>query len=163
MPLHWILDRVLAIAGVPSDREELEEWVAEGIRAVLSLLNEADLPATWIDLTKVHEAIKSLGLELYAYPVPSRKAPPLDAALDMVKWIDSMISSNRPVVITCKRGWGRGGSVAASYMVYKGYAPEEALRLINDAAVSAGDRPIESREQQMLPYMVANAIRNHQK
>lgn len=159
MPLYWILDKALAVASVPSDREELGEWAAKGVRAVLSLLNEADLPATWIDLADVHGAIKGLGLELYTYPVPSRRAPPLEAALDMVRWIDSMISSNRPVVIVCKRGWGRGGSVAASYLVYKGYTPEEALRLVNSAAVDAGDRPIESREQLMLPYMVADAVK----
>ena len=49
MPIYWVLDRKLALATVPADENEIEEWVKEGVKAVLSMLNEADLPATWSD------------------------------------------------------------------------------------------------------------------
>lgn len=156
--MYWVINKKIAVASTPLGREDVEKWAREGVRAVVSLLNEADIPPSWASLEEVHRAVRDAGLELYYYPVLSKRAPPIDVAVRIIKWIDEMLEKNKPVVIVCGRGWGRGGAIIASYLVYKGSEPSKAVEFVNSRAVRAGGEPIESQEQLLLPYRVREAL-----
>ncbi len=157
--MNWVLEGKIAVASTPRDEKDILEWIENGVKAVVSLLNEADLPPTWLSLEEVHKAIEEKGLELYKHQVLSKRAPSPEKALEIVKWIDEKITSNRPVVIVCGRGWGRGGSIVAAYLVYKGAEPGDAVDYVNSRAREFGGEPIESAEQEKLPYRLRELLR----
>ena len=81
------------------------------------------------------QTISGEGLEmedLYE-PVPDFTAPRLDQIHRMVTFIDAQIKIwEHPVVVTCHVGLGRTGTVLACYLVYAGYTPADALKLVRD-------------------------------
>lgn len=158
MPVHWIVERGVGIASTPLDEVEVEEWFESGVRAVVSLLNEADLPATWDSLEHLTRFLSGK-FEVYSYPVMSKRAPPVTEALKIVKWIDKKLSEGKPVLVVCGRGWGRGASLIASYLVYKGFNPEESVKRVVEEAEKANAEPMDSEEQRALPYRLAEELR----
>ncbi len=158
MPAYWLLRRKLGVATPPADRGEVDEWASQGYSAAVSLLNEADLPATWTSLDELHGYMEEKGFKLYWRPVLSKRAVPPPEAVKIVRWIDQQISEGRPTLILCRRAWGRSASLAAAYLVYKGVSPEEALRLVEEGARKTGNDPPESEEQRKLPFAVAELL-----
>ena len=71
-------------------------------------------------------------LDLYE-PVPDFTPPRLDQMERMVRFIDEQTETwERPVVVTCQAGLGRTGTVLGSYLVYVGYTPENAVKLVRE-------------------------------
>jgi len=161
--IYWILKKYLGVAPPPVDAEDLKNLVNEGVRAVVSLLNDADLSPLWSSKEEVHESLMREGIQVIDYPLLSGRAPPPSKALELIKWIDTRIREGKPVVILCRRGWGRGGALVASYLVYKGKSPDEALRFVEEAAASRGLEGIDSEDQRMLPYKLAQTIESREK
>lgn len=158
MPAYWLLRQKLGVATPPADRGEVDEWASQGFSAAVSLLNEADLPATWTSIDELHGYMEEKGFKLYWRPVLSRRALPPPEAVKAARWIDQQIGEGRPTLILCGRAWGRSASLAAAYLVYKGASPEEALRLVEEEARKTGNNPPESEEQRRLPFAVAKLL-----
>ncbi len=159
MPAYWLLRKALGVATPPADREEVDEWASQGFSAAVSLLNEADLPATWISLDELHGYMEERGFRLRWRPVLSKRAVPPREAVEIARWIDRQIGEGRPTLILCRRAWGRSASLAAAYLVYKGVSPHDALRLVDEEARKTGNNPPESEEQRRLPFAVAELLR----
>ncbi len=157
---YWIIKKKLAVISVPLDEESLDVIVENGIKALVSLYNIADISASWNSLEELHSKIRERGIELVSYPVLSGRTPPVEKALELVKWIDSKINELKPVAIGCRRGWGRGGSLASAYLVYKGYEPGEAIEYISRLAEEYGEEAMETEEQLLLPYRLWKLIKN---
>ncbi len=158
---YWIIKKKLAVVSVPLDEEDLNTVVENGIKAMVSLYNIADISATWNSLEELLSKIKERGIELISYPVLSGRAPPVEKALELVRWIDSKINELKPVAIGCRRGWGRGGSLAAAYLVYKGYEPREAVEYVSKLAKEHGEEAMETEEQLLLPYKLWELVKNN--
>lgn len=158
LPVRWVIAGKLAVAPAPADADDVRAWVREGVRAVLSMLNESDLPATWSGVEEVLNLMKEAGLRVFHYPVLSGRAPPVDVLVRMVRWMDEMISAGNPVLIVCRRGWGRGGPVIASYMIYKGATPEDAVRFVERLIEESGEEPM-TEEQRELPFKAYRKLR----
>ena len=78
-------------------------------------------------------------------PVPDFTAPQIDQIDRMCQFIDQQIESwDHPVVVTCKAGLGRTGTVLACYLVYVGYTAENAIDFVRSQRPGS----IESREQE---------------
>ncbi len=154
MRIYWIIPYKLAVMDVPLDENDIKEITNKGIKALVSLYNIADLLPSWNSLNELHEKIKEYGIEVVSQPTLSKKTPRLERVLELIKWIDEKMSEGKPVAIGCKRGWGRGGALAAAYLVYKGYNPDKANKFIEEVASRYNAIAMESEEQRSLAFRV---------
>lgn len=158
MRIYWIIPNKLAVVPTPIDEEDIVEWAKNGIKAFLSLYNVSDLSVVWSSLKELHKTIEKYGIEVISQPTLSKKVPPLERTIELIEWINEKISERKPVAIGCRRGWGRGGALAAAYLVYKGFEPHEACRYVQQIAERYGEKAMDSEEQQRLPFIIKQLL-----
>ena len=116
----WILEDSLAAAQGPTTRRDLIFLQLQDIRAIVRM-EENTISGEAVEMVDLYE------------PVPDYTAPSLAQIHRMVTFIEAEIETwEHPVVVTCQAGLGRTGTVLASYLVYVGYKPEDAIKLIRE-------------------------------
>lgn len=115
-------------------RESVEDdlrWLREqGIGAILSL-TETPLPA---------DALARQELAALHLPIDDQTAPTQTDFMTALHFIDQQRMVGRAVLVHCRIGEGRTGSILAAYLIRYGASAEEALaqiRAIRPGAVSA--------------------------
>lgn len=140
----WIIKNKLAASSIPEGIEDLKRISRMGIKALLCLTEEHEIPFGSIE--EYRSILNSLGIEFKHVPVKDYHAPSLDALIDCVKWIDDKIKEDKSVLVHCHGGLGRTGTVIASYLIYSnGFDAEEAieyLRRIRPGSVSTFQQEI---------------------
>ena len=116
----WILEDSLAAAQGPTTRRDLIFLHLQDLRAIVRM-EENTISGEAVEMVDLYE------------PVPDYTAPSLEQIHRMVTFIEAEIETwEHPVVVTCQAGLGRTGTVLASYLVYVGYKPEDAIKLIRE-------------------------------
>lgn len=125
--MRWVIKGELAISHIPVSITDLENWRSRGIRAIVVLIEPHEVSLYWGSIKNYLSVLESLGFEYYHSPVRDFHAPTVNQCLDVISWIDSRISSGKPVLIHCRGGIGRSGTIAICYLMYKyGLDPSEA-------------------------------------
>ena len=116
----WVLEGSLAAAQGPTSRRDLIFLKLQDIRSIVRM-EERTISGEALEMEDLYE------------PVADYTAPRLDQIHRMVTFIEAEIETwEHPVVVTCQAGLGRTGTVLASYLVYVGYRPEDAMKLIRE-------------------------------
>ena len=116
---NWILPSQLAGSGLPGLFGDLDAdlfWLrSAGITHVVSLTEKA------------LAAERQTGLELYHFPIADMGIPTPRATLRLCDFILRAIDRNEPVLVHCKAGLGRTGTMLACCLVSLGATAEEAM------------------------------------
>ncbi|TIH12921.1 phosphatase [Marinifilum sp. JC120] len=106
----WVTDQ-LAVGCAPMSHAQLNSLKAQGIDGIINLCGE------FCDL---HEIEQSAGFEVYYLPLEDEEAPGLVELENGLEWLDEAIYLGKKVLIHCRHGIGRTGTVLNAYLLRRG-------------------------------------------
>jgi len=110
----WVIPDKLAGISIPKRREEIDAFKFMNIGLVVSVIEDEFLDVKWFD-----ETIKNIQYNVINYHPPSHSD-----LLDMIGQIEQTISDGKAVLVHCKGGKGRAGSILACYILKNGLSGE---------------------------------------
>ena len=136
----WIDEPFLAASAMPDAPEELSWLRGEGIDILLSLSEEPP-PRRWID---------EAGLMLVHVPIEDFDAPTQEQFEKCLSVIGQSQRTGMGVLVHCRAGKGRTGTVLAGYFVCKGMPPIEAIKHVRALRPGSIETPEQERAIQEL-------------
>ncbi len=106
----WVTEHI-GVGHAPMSHPQLDAIRAEGIDAILNLCGE------FCDL---HDIEQDAGFEVHYLPLADEEAPDLIALEKTLEWLDEAIYLGKKVLIHCRHGIGRTGTVLNSYLLRRG-------------------------------------------
>ena len=119
-PIKWITEDI-AVGYAPRSVADLETIRTQGISAIVNLCAEC------YDLDELE---KKAGFNVFYLPLPDEGAPDIEHLEEALGWIESCIAEEMKVLIHCRYGIGRTGTVVMAYLFKKGLSLRQALNEI---------------------------------
>jgi protein-tyrosine phosphatase len=120
-PLNWVTPH-LAVGHAPMSYAELHSIGEQSIQAIMNLCLEIE------DLVQLE---REQGFEVYYLPIADEQAPDMDELEKALNWLDEAIYLGKKVLVHCRHGIGRTGTVVYSYLLRKGLGAKRARRVMN--------------------------------
>ena len=139
----WVIDGRLAGHQAPSTDEDIAFLKEQGIQALVRM-------ADGQDAVKMSQKVLALGLADLHVPVQNYTAPTQDQIERIVDYISRSIAQEKPVGVSCSAGYGRTGTILASYLVKQGSSAKQAIQEVRSKRPGS----LESPEQE-------EALRNY--
>jgi protein-tyrosine phosphatase/Fe-S-cluster containining protein len=118
--ITWVTDH-LGVGNAPMSHAQLESIANQGIDAILNLCGE------FCDL---HDIEREAGFEVHYLPLADEEAPDLIELEKALAWLDEAIYLGKKVLIHCRHGIGRTGTVLNSYLLRRGLGHKLAWRAL---------------------------------
>ena len=127
--------------GLTDYDDDLADLYCQGIRSAVSLLN----------IRSDQRVFENAGFRYLSSPVKDFCAPEKQQALEICHFIEN---SPNAVAVFCEGGLGKTGTLLASWLIYQGLNPEEALGKVRLSEPGA----VESTVQHKFLYDFADFI-----
>ena len=141
MNFSWVIPDKLAGSQGPVYEEELLYLKGKGVRAIVRLEQRTI-------------SGEGVGLVDMAEYVPDFHAPTVSQVKRIVAFIHQQVEHDVPVVVSCKAGLGRTGTVLACYLIYTGSSARDALERVRSLRPGS----VESPFQQDFVYTYADRL-----
>jgi len=135
-PLKWITPQI-AIGYAPHNPADIDDITSQGIGAVLNLCAEC------YDL---HEIEAAAGLAVHWLPISDEDAPELGDAQDALIWLDTMLADGKKVLVHCRFGIGRTGTMMVAWLLKQGHTLDDTLEILKHTPA----RPTSRRQWEFL-------------
>ncbi|MEI7554659.1 dual specificity protein phosphatase 23 [Candidatus Chlorohelix sp.] len=117
----WVIEGKLAGSALPGgsgkEDEDLLFLHQQGIRAIVSLSQKSPRPELLQKYQIMHKHL----------PLPDFSAPTVEQIEKLVHFIEKRIQRLEPVLIHCRAGYGRTGTILACYLVHRGMSASQAI------------------------------------
>jgi predicted protein tyrosine phosphatase len=114
-----------------------------GAKVLVTLLEEFEMRK--LAIPELRSTTKNLQLRSLWFPIPDVSVPSdMDATASLVEAIVGHLARGDTVVVHCRGGLGRSGTIAACCLVARGRAPAEAIELVRASRPGA----VEVRDQE---------------
>ncbi|MBO3769754.1 MAG: dual specificity protein phosphatase family protein [Thermoproteota archaeon] len=130
MPITWILNNIIAASPIAKSIEDVESWKKAGVKAIAILAEPHEVARYWGSLNNYLNVLNNKGLEYVYSPIRDFQAPELNQLKKLIEWIESKVEANKPVLVHCRAGIGRTGTIIAAYLVKKGYEAKDAITTV---------------------------------
>lgn len=145
-PLKWLTE-FLAVGYAPRSAEHLHTILSTDIAAIVNLCGEC------YDL---HEIEQEAGFEVYYLPVADEAAPSLGELESVINWMNLQSSMGKKILVHCRYGIGRTGTVVLAFLLQLGYSFKEARKLMSPTPSWPSNR-----EQKELVERFVQKVRGH--
>lgn len=119
-PLKWV-NEWIAVGYAPRQESHLQDIFDAGVRSIINLCAEC------YDL---HEAEENANFQVYYLPVIDEQAPSLRELTELLKWMNMQIEGQNKILVHCRYGIGRTGTVVMAYLLQSGYDYRGAKKLL---------------------------------
>ena len=144
MNFSWIIEGTLAAAAGPTTNRDITFLKLQEVQAVIRMEEQTLSTDPW-------------GFEELYEQVRDFNAPDMVQIQRMVKFIEDQIEVwERPIVVTCRAGIGRTGTILACYFVQSGYEPQSAIDYVRQLRPGS----IEAKAQEEAIHEFAKFISN---
>ncbi len=141
----WIIEDELAGMAKPSSLVSDFEFLKEqGINAIISL--------TETSLQK--SVVNEFGFEYLHLPIPDFSIPTLQQIEKFISFTNKLKEEHKKVVVHCKSGIGRTGTMLAIYFVTRGYSAKDAISEVRSKRPGS----IETFEQEKVIFEFAKIV-----
>ena len=109
-------------------------------KVLVTLLEEFEMKR--LGIPELFDVARNVGLRSLWFPIADVSVPSdLEATSALVDGIVDQMSRGDTVVVHCRGGLGRSGTIAACCLVARGRAPREAIRIVRSARPGAVEVP----------------------
>ena len=137
--IYWLnLPEAGRLAIMPRPRagdwlpDEVAGWKAEGIDAVVSLLEQQEIAE--LELHEEPTCCRAMDIEFVSFPIPDRGVPESMRETErLVRCLSAAVADGKAVAIHCRAGIGRSSLIAACMLVLNGYDADSAFATIAKA------------------------------
>jgi len=139
-----------ALSGV-WDRDldaDMKAIKAFGAVALVTLMPDDELNSLHVSPTRIRDAASGLGIEWHQLPIPDQGVPGPSFEgvwVDAGKRLRELLKDGNSIVIHCKGGLGRTGTMAARLLIEFGVQPEIAVQSVRKARPGTIENRLQER------------------
>jgi protein-tyrosine phosphatase len=119
-PFKWLTESV-AVGYAPRSENDLQQIREAGIDTIVNLCAEC------YDLS---DAESSFGFQVYYLPIFDEDAPELAQLEELIAWMHVKTAAGHRVLVHCRYGIGRTGTITLSYLIDSGHGFKEAKSIL---------------------------------
>ncbi len=143
MNISWMEPNALAASPLPVKEADIRSLQEQGIRAIITLTERPLTAQTEITT----ELLAELGISTLHLPVDDFSVPENQQVADAMSFIEQMQAENKPVLVHCKVGQGRTGTLLHAYYLNNGWSLSDAQQRVSEQRPLCDFNDL-SREQQ---------------
>lgn len=130
-------------------REDLEYFKSKGISMIVCLLNDYELRTIGVKIDAYRSILTKLDIEFVQYPITEMAAPASISELEeqVLNPITSALYQGRLILVHCRGGIGRAGTVASCLLLKLHLCPSPTSS-ISTVRKKRDPRCVESRKQE---------------